>query len=148
MITLTAPGVPAPQGSKTIFPNGGMRESSKALPAWRRLVNDIYVTTAGSKYIEGAVKVDAVFVMPRPKQHYGTGRNAGQIKPRYVDVPMLTKPDADKMLRAILDSLSTTKTQRGAYVDDAHVTDARARKRYVRDGETPHAQITLAPAYG
>ena len=145
MIEFTAPGVPAPQGSKRHVGGGVMIESSKALKPWRQRVNTAWNTT-GRNPIEGPVTVRATFVMPRPKSHYGTGRNTGQIKDTYLDLPHVTKPDCDKLLRAILDALSTTKTQHGAYQDDSHVVRAWAEKRYVRPGEEPHAIITLTPA--
>lgn len=122
------------------------------LKPWRNRVRAEYVRQAGSQTIEGAVSMRIVFVLPRPDGHYGTGRNAGTIKPAYVDLPCWVKPDLDKLTRSIGDALTLDKGDLAGlarpFRDDSQITHLDARKRYVRDGETPHAEITLAPAYG
>lgn len=145
MIELTVPGVAAPQGSKRHVGRGVLIESSKALKPWREKVNGHYLAN-GHSMIPGAVIVQAIFVMPRPKGHYGTGRNADTVKARFVDMPHTSKPDGDKLIRAIFDALSTTKTQRGAIEDDSHVVYHTAKKRYVREWEEPHAHVIVRAA--
>jgi Holliday junction resolvase RusA-like endonuclease len=75
------------------------------------------------------IVVDVAFYMPRPKGHYGTGRNAGQIKASAPAFPTV-KPDVDKLARAVLDALKTA----GIYRDDAQVVDMYPRKRYAMSG--------------
>ena len=147
MIEIHVNGVPAPQGSKKHVGRGILIESSKQLPTWRAAVNAAYMTaTKGLTSYDGPVEVRAVFAMPRPRHHYGTGRNTGILKPRYADMPHITKPDSDKLTRAILDALSTTNTQLGAYKDDSHVVRLEINKRYVRQDEHPNAHIVVKPA--
>lgn len=62
--------------------------------------------------LTGAVAVDLLFVMPRPK----TGRR----------VLPAVRPDIDKLTRLVLDAL----TDAGVIVDDGQVTDLTVRKRY------------------
>ncbi|KUG58965.1 RusA family crossover junction endodeoxyribonuclease [Nesterenkonia jeotgali] len=151
MIRFTVPGTPIPQGSMKSFGKGRMVYRDDLKP-WRNRVRAEYVRQAGSQTIEGAVSMRVVFVMPRPDGQYGTGRNTGAIKASCVDLPCAVKPDLDKLTRAIGDALTLdTGDLTGLarpFRDDAQITHLDARKRYVQDWEQPHAQITLAPAYG
>lgn len=146
MLTFTVPGEPVPQGSLRSVGRGRFISDNPKLKGWRTKVNQVFNFTHRGKTIEGAVELRAVFVMPRPKSHYGTGRNAGRIREACLDLPHTVKPDGDKLLRAIQDALSTTKEQVGVYPDDAYVVRTATDKRYTRPGEEPHAQITLLPA--
>lgn len=74
--------------------------------------------------IFGPVALDVIFYLPRPKSHYGTGKNANKLKnsaPTYVT----TNPDIDKILRSALDSLTGI-----AFRDDSQVVSITARKTY------------------
>lgn len=71
-----------------------------------------------------AVAVQITFWMPRGKGHYGTGRNAGQVKPSAPHWP-LTSADVDKMIRSALDALTGV-----VYADDRQVVELHARKVY------------------
>lgn len=73
----------------------------------------------------GPVVVEATFVLARPLGHYGTGRNAGTLRPSAPEYPTV-KPDADKLVRMILDAL----TDADLWEDDARVVDLDVRKRY------------------
>lgn len=151
MITIHVPGTPVPQGSMRSFGKGWMVYRDDLKP-WRNRVRAEYVRQAGSQAIEGPVSMRVMFVLPRPDGHYGTGRNAGTIKPSYQDAPCTVKPDLDKLTRSIGDALTLDKGDLTGlprpFQDDSQITHLDARKRYVRDGETPHAEITLTPAYG
>ena len=150
MITFHVAGIPAPQGSKTAMPvrkNGKLTgktnlvESSKALKPWRTLVTHQArrAKPKGFTPYVGAVRVEVIFRFPRPKGHYGTGRNAGTLKPSAPE-HHITKPDADKLLRAIFDGL----TAAGIYRDDSQVIETYAAKRYAH-GDNPGATISVEP---
>jgi hypothetical protein len=91
MIRFRVNGHPAPQGSKRHVGGGRMVESSRAVGPWREAVRADVVQEicrmdrenpgclAGLMY--RPVWVLMTFALPRPKAHYGTGRNAGQVKP-------------------------------------------------------------------
>ncbi|GAA1802403.1 hypothetical protein [Nesterenkonia flava] len=96
--------------------------------------------------------------MPRPKTHYGTGRNAEVIKRACLDQAHIIPPDLDKLMRSTLDGLSCTlakipstkRKQRlndGILHDDSVVVtfDPPPRKRYVQPGEQPGALIRIRP---
>ena len=118
-------GVPVAQGSKRHVGKGIMVESSKNLQPWREAVIDAAHTAANGHSFFGAVSVDITFLFPRPKQHFGTGRNADKLKgaaPLY----KRSAPDVDKLARAVLDGL----THSGVLRDDSLVVSLYAEKRY------------------
>lgn len=123
MINFFVPGTPAPQGSKKHVGNGVMIESSKHLKPWRASVAWIAKQHTKQPHA-GPIKLDLEFVMPRPKSHYGTGRNAERIKPSAPDVHT-QKPDIDKLVRAVLDAITGI-----AYIDDSQVVKVTARKHW------------------
>lgn len=117
-IRFTAFGRPLPQGSKNAFKTGNrvvLVEASKGLKPWRSVValaaKEFHATVQDHSLIEGAVSVDLLF-------HFVPGKT---VKRKH----MTTKPDADKLSRAILDSLTGV-----VWKDDSQVVDLRARKVY------------------
>ncbi len=74
--------------------------------------------------------------MPRPKNHYRTGRYRHLLKgsaPKY----MKTKPDIDNLAKLILDSFS------GFFIDDAQVVELNCLKRYIEQDEQPKTIVML-----
>lgn len=133
------PGKPVPQGSKRWLPNGRMKEANTDLRPWRATVTD-YTRKAirGTEHdfpFAGPITVIVDFTFARPKSHYGTGRNAGKVKPN-APVYVQTTPDVDKLARAILDGI----TDSGLWIDDSQVVTMHVMKVY---GEHPGASITL-----
>ena len=123
-------GLPAPQGSKRHVGHGIMVESSKAVAPWREAVRaETQRAMTGAPPMEGALMVAAVFSLPRPRSHYGSGKNARVVKPSAPLDPFL-RPDLDKLLRAVLDGL----TEGGAWLDDSQVVEIDAGKRYGTPG--------------
>lgn len=147
MTTLTfhAHGIPAPQGSKRHVGNGVMVESSAKVKPWRQDVKhaalEAHAATCGSDghhFPRGtAVYVALRFYLPRPKGHYGTGRNAGTLKASAPKYPT-PKPDIDKLTRSTLDALG----EAGIYADDSQVARVNASKSYA-DGSFVGARIEI-----
>jgi Holliday junction resolvase RusA-like endonuclease len=73
-------------------------------------------------------------VFGRPKGHFGTGRNAGRLKPS-APLYVQTNPDVDKLLRAIGDALTQV-----AITDDRCIVIAHAEKHY---GTPPCAHVVV-----
>jgi Holliday junction resolvase RusA-like endonuclease len=76
---------------------------------------------------EGPVSISFNFFLPRPKGHFGTGRNAGKLKdsaPEY----HTKKPDIDNYLKFYMDVLNGE-----AWEDDAQVVEVFAKKDYAKD---------------
>lgn len=133
-------GIPAPQGSKRHVGGGRMIESSKKVGPWREAVKAAVLTATGRRptTVDGPVQVDVTFFLPRPKGHYGTGRNAGRVRDSAPAEPT-TKPDLDKLLRSTMDAL----TDVGVLRDDAQVVRIKAAKGYSRPEESPGATIRV-----
>ena len=132
-IFFTVAGVPAPQGSKTRT-KWGVREDNPATRPWRSAVAwEATAAMQGRGPLAGALELRVVFGFPRPKSHYRTGRHAGELKldaPRYC----ITKPDADKLLRAIGDAVTGIVCR-----DDSQFVEITATKLY----GSPRAEISI-----
>ena len=136
-------GLPAPQGSKTLTRYGGLMESSKRVKPWRQdIIHAALEAFAGNPFNE-PVQVSIEFIMPRPKSHFGTGKNAEIIKN---NAPFFctskTTGDVDKLTRSTLDALSVTS---GGTVlaDDSLVVCLQALKRYAKRFEHIGANINI-----
>lgn len=119
-------GIPVPQGSAKPFIAGGRaRLATKSAPlmAWRTAI----ATAAGRRMgdepmLAGPLVVEAVFSLSRPVS-----------LPRRVEVPA-TRPDLDKLTRALLDGMTGV-----VFRDDGQVTRLVVSKRY-----GPHPGVTVA----
>lgn len=114
-----------------------MIESSKKVAPWRQAVS-WELAQAKTGMFSGPVSATIVFYMPRPKYHYGTGRNDGKLKesaPTFCD----KKPDLDKLIRSTLDAI----TMSGAVTDDAQIVVINAVKLYADPGKPIGALIKL-----
>lgn len=159
-LELWIPGVPIPKGSYDAIPLGkwvGSGVGKRFVPFTRPngvpIVNIVpnnddalkpWVDTVTARAMEawsGRAPLDEdvcvfyAFMFPRLKGHYGTGRNASTLKP---SAPAFrnTKPDKDKLERAINDAL----TDAGVWKDDSRVVDGGSRKVY---GPKPGARVWI-----
>jgi crossover junction endodeoxyribonuclease RusA len=145
-ICLTVYGLPAPQGSKRSYGPGRMVESSKNVKPWREAVKTAARDAIGHDTawvrLDGPVSLDVAFYFDRAKHHFGTGRNAGLLKPSAPAWPT-SPPDLSKLIRSTEDAL----TDAGVWRDDSRVATVRAAKRFVDDGagtlSTPGAVIRI-----
>lgn len=152
-VTMTIPGVPKPKGSLRCVGRRGrvahqlLEDPRPGQREWRDRIADTARTRVRTKAdpLE-PVAVDVAFVLPRPAYHYGTGRNAGQIKPQHLAaVPTgQNTGDTDKLCRLLLDALQDG----GLLHDDAQVVTLTATKAYVGPEALPWpgARITVRPA--
>lgn len=142
MITINLTGHPRPQGSK-IRTQWGMREASDIKP-WRDAITTAAIESlAGAPPLEGPVSVGIVFGFNRPAGHYGSGRNAGVVKPSAPEGPVTRSVgDVDKLARGVLDALTAAKV----FFDDSQVVELRAVKVFIGRGHREGARITVGPA--
>jgi len=144
VITIEVRGLPAPQGSKRHVGHGIMVESSRAVGPWREAVRAetqrVLAIPGGAAWLAGPVAVEITFRLPRPKGHYGTGKNANKIRSSAPIFPA-GRPDLDKLTRAVLDGL----TAGGAWADDAQVVNLQAWKMY---GQHPGCSIEIGQLEG
>lgn len=161
MITFTVYGKPEPAGSKkSLVPlnrhgqpyrrqNGGVVvstvDTNKNAKGWKAIVSlearKAMLDAGLHELLSGPISFRLAFFVQRPKSHYGTGRNAGQLKasaPKYPTV----KPDVLKMARGVEDALTKV-----VWHDDSQIVRESLGKDY---GE-PRVEIEieeLQPAEG
>lgn len=130
------PGVPQPKGSLRHVGGGRLIESAKGLADWRRAIAD----AAWTYRLElepwtGPVSVTLDFYLPRPQSHYKANDRTRPLKETAPSRPS-KKPDADKLARAVLDSLDAL------YRDDAQVVDLVSRKHFA-DSRIPGCRVRM-----
>jgi Holliday junction resolvase RusA-like endonuclease len=81
------------------------------------------------KPIEEPIAVTMLFEMPRPKSHYGTGKNAHKVK-QSAPIAHTSTPDLDNLEKAVLDALTRCNVWR----DDSLITSIKACKLYGERG--------------
>lgn len=124
-ISLVVYGMPAPKGSKTRTRNGGMRESSKILPAWLKAVREATkesILLLGEEWegpISEPVILSTIFTFP----HSNASQKRGDIY--YTNVP-----DLDKLQRAVGDAISPVPAKRGATSGMSKVEADNFKKEY------------------
>jgi Holliday junction resolvase RusA-like endonuclease len=133
-ISFFTAGTPRPGGSKRVFPirRGGeltgkfivTDSSGQAGRDWRAsVVQSAFdaMRNANLAPMQGALRMNLAFVMPRPKYHF---RSNGQLKP---DAPLrhIKKPDQSKTTRLIEDSMTGI-----VYMDDAQICEQFITKNY------------------
>ena len=135
MIHVFVPGVPVPQGSLDVF-RGRIVGVKKPLAVWRDSIRAATMAKHDGPPLDGPLEVTLIFQLPRPR------------RPRW-PLPAV-KPDADKLTRAVFDSLSTL-TQKatkkrpkriipGVIVDDARIVNFAVKKVY---HDNPGVFITI-----
>jgi Holliday junction resolvase RusA-like endonuclease len=118
---LWVPSKPAPQGNHRISASGHIYEANAAqLRAWRDAVTFIARLYWTGPPMTGAVRIAVSFILPRPK--------SAPERPWPI-----VRPDADKLLRAVLDALTAAQIWR----DDSQVVDVHARKLYANSPGSP-----------
>lgn len=133
-------GVPQPQGSARAFVRGGRPIVTSANPkngAWRDSMSCAFAEAIDSQsrlpppLFDCAVEVSAMFVMPRTKTMGKKGK------------PHTVKPDCDKLIRSLCDSLSESQVIRD---DCLIVSYAWVTKRYADIGEQPGVVVEVRTA--
>lgn len=132
MIEFRVRGLPVSQGNAKAFVVKGRAvlatgvKSSSPLGAWRDAVGT--ECRVAMPFLEPClttpVGVELGFWMPRPKAHWHTplhGAGIRETAPRW----HTTKPDIDKLTRAVLDAITAV-----AIRDDSQVVELVVRKRY------------------
>lgn len=129
-LSFTVPGRPIPQGSMTHI-GGGKFIHKPELVAWRKKVLEVALLKARQAGwvlpLDKPVMIAARFYLPRPA------------KPRFT-VPA-TRPDLDKLQRAIGDALAP-KHGLGVLAEDSRIHKWVADKTYTRPGQE-RAEITI-----
>lgn len=145
-VSFWADGVPVPQGSKRAMRHSKtgkvvMFDDNDWLEGWRTLVGvkaRAALLRAGGGPFDGPLDVRLGFYFPRPKSHFGTGRNAGLVKATAPEWHT-SKPDIDKLERAVFDALTIA----GFWVDDSRPCRVSKGKKYA-DGAGPGVSVVVS----
>jgi Holliday junction resolvase RusA-like endonuclease len=169
VLSIAVMGKPEPQGSASAWvptdkagnpyrrkpdrrnPRGAIivnvTTDNKALKSWREAVEIVargeMLRHEGGEpvpFVDVGFTIEMLSFLQRPKKDWGTGRNARLLKDHAPAFP-LTIPDADKLLRGVMDALTGV-----VWKDDSQVTDAITRKRYAvptADGDAVRAEIRV-----
>jgi hypothetical protein len=139
VLTIAVYGIPGPQGSKTALGGNRMRESSAKVKPWRECVGwraiearNKAARRRGWRMLTGPVELSMVFTLPRPRSHFGTGRNAAVVKGS-APVRPSGVPDVSKLARSTEDALTGL-----IYRDDALVVGYR---RLTKHYDTDHGRV-------
>ena len=142
MIELRFYGDPAPQGSKTLTRYGGMREVSKKVQPWRASVQ--YATEQQYKgpVLTGPVSIEIEFILHRAKSHWSRAIGKEHELLPSAPVECTVGGDLDKLVRGLLDPL-TTRCGGNILEDDRLVVELKARKRYADRREAAGAAVVI-----
>lgn len=137
LVSFSVHGRPVPQGSVVAHVRNGKASihyaSGSGLAVWRNMVSAAARDAWTGDIYGGPIEVAVTFRMARPRNHY---RNLqGDLRAAARDEQPTVMPDLDKLIRAVLDSLTGI-----VYRDDAQVTRIEARKMYA---ESPGVDIVI-----
>lgn len=85
---------------------------------------------------DSPVNVRCVFHMPRPKSHYGSGKNKESLKKLAIYEKHIKKPDVDNLVKFIFDCMTGI-----VWKDDSQVVWCDAVKKYC--DVSPKTEITV-----
>ena len=131
IIEFFVPGLPRPAGSKSAYyiekiGRAVVTDANPKAKDWKAAVAVAARAALPPKFrlLTGRIEVTATFFLPRPRGHYGTGKNADKIKDSALIDP-LTKPDLLKIMRGTEDACTGI-----VWRDDAQIADEHTLKHY------------------
>lgn len=134
LLRLAVPGLPATQGSMTLWraPDGSERVKYPGHTVQHRnlMIGTLVDHWQGAPPITGPVGVQLAFQFPYLAKHFNTAK----VRQLRLDAPTwkVTAPDLDKLVRLVFDALTIA----GIWADDKQACDLRALKRYGTTGLT------------
>jgi Holliday junction resolvase RusA-like endonuclease len=140
-VEFTITGVPIPNARPRLSRKGRFTNIYSPTTEYKTQIalvsNKLFVQ---GNYFDEAVEISIKYYFPRPKTHYGTGKNKGTIKANYQDVEHIVKPDLDNLNKAVFDAV----TNGGLWKDDSLVCKQSSNKQYIQHyGETPRTNVII-----
>lgn len=140
-IAITVFGHAQPAGSKRAFVSPQTKrvivtDDNPKSKDWKSHVAQAAGEQFDGDIIDGPVEMWLTFYAPRPKGHFGTGKNAHAVKDSAPLYPTV-KPDTTKLTRGVEDALTGI-----VWRDDAQVVEQHCRKRY---GTPARCEIVVRP---
>ena len=138
---LIVPGVPVSQGSmRAVAPGVVKREKGTELLAWRAAIHRALVAQVGTEFAAAncPIRVHVCLTMPALARTAGvrtsrrdTGDDRGEAATESPRTAPDTRPDIDKLIRAVGDSMSPIEKWRTrAYVDDGRIVEVLSAKSF------------------
>lgn len=140
-------GRPQPAGSKRAFivkrktgrQGVAVADDNPLAKGWKGEVASAAADAMGGDHTEwelldGPLGLHVIFRVKRPRSHFRTGRNAGEVRQAAPAYPTV-KPDSTKLLRAVEDALTGV-----VWRDDAQVVEQVVYKHY---GEPEGASVVV-----
>lgn len=145
-LTFTVTGHPTPQGSKRAWVQNGRammaEQTGDRLRAWRQDVKAAAIAVRPATPIDTPVRVTHCFAFPRPKAHFGTGRNATRLKDSAPAWPTSRSTgDIEKLVRSTHDAITIA----AVWVDDSLVVQLDVVKVYADSPAAVGDVITITP---
>jgi len=139
------PGLPKPAGSKKGFaiPNKKRPGKHRVIitdaagapgKAWRADCKSYARDAYDGPPLTGAILAEFLFTLPRPKSHFGSGKNSGKLKAS-APIAHTIRPDITKLTRAVEDALSGI-----IWRDDAQIIRQAGLKEY---GQIPGVYVSI-----
>lgn len=143
-ISFFVAGVPKPAGSKRGFFIPKLKrviitDANPNSKDWKIDVKHAAREAYSGPLIDLPLAVRFTFFIVRPKNHFGSGKNASVLKPAAPKFPTC-KPDVLKLSRGVEDAMSGI-----IYSDDSQIVSERIFKRYSR---TPGVQVEIREETG
>jgi Holliday junction resolvase RusA-like endonuclease len=140
VIRFTIVGRPQQVGSKRAFQQAGkliLTDANRKAKPWMQAVRDAAagVLPEGFELLRGAIEIRVTFHFARPKNHFRTGRNTGDVK-RAAPHWHTSTPDCDKLCRSLGDALTGV-----VCADDRQIANWHAEKVYTAGSEGATVEI-------
>ena len=137
IIEFIVPGIPRPQGR----PRAGRRgkhasvyKDEKSRTSEQTFLS-LCIQHRPDVPFTGAVNLKLKFVFPRPKNHFGTGRNNAVLKESAKWISHTKTPDLDNLVKLVADSFNGI-----FWEDDKQIDNLTAEKRY---GNPPRTVVLI-----
>ena len=134
MIEFFVPGHPEPGGSKSAWLNKKtgkilVADTNKKASGWKKAVAQHARLALGpsARLLDGPLHITCIFILPRPRSHFRTGKNACKLKDNAPLHPV-GRPDATKLWRSTEDALTHV-----IWNDDAQIVQQQIVKQYVNE---------------
>jgi Holliday junction resolvase RusA-like endonuclease len=143
-ITFFVAGIAKPAGSKRGFYIPKLNrvvitDANKNSKDWKTDVKHGAQRAYAGPLLECPLDVSFEFFVSRPKCHFGSGKNASNLKASAPNWPK-SKPDLLKLARGVEDAMSGI-----IYKDDAQIVVENLYKSFTDEGRKPGVRITITP---
>jgi len=128
-------GVPKPQPRHRHFQRGKFKGTYDPAKGDKQSFLYLVLEQAPSAPLDEPLRVDIDFFFPRPKGHYGTGKNSGVLKAT-APTNHISRPDIDNLRKFVMDAMNKV-----FWRDDSIICEGHTRKIY---SDMPRTEIEIS----